>query len=321
MCYFLEMDTGGYVHWMLYGIVNLQRVVLNFLPIIAFIGWISTGLCCFVVSSENMNVVMNKTKRDWIGGYDDNMRPTGIIVHASFFPRYVIYRDTFDRHIYVYTTSKVMSSLLATQQIETVKPNVTQKVIKYLYRIGDAGCVRYRERGLNMPSMQFTDDQLMMFRSIQSFFSEHTYATVFIDGPPGSGKTSLAYLMANEIGAVLVDTFNPSEPSDSFDNLYTSVLPSYEKPLIVLLDEGEILLRSLTDGVPLHKNYIIHMRSKVHWNALLDKIQIGCYPNSILMICSNSSKHEIDKLDPSYLREGRINRYFTLGLVPVTVSE
>ena len=33
------------------------------------------------------------------------------------------------------------------------------------------------------------------------------------------------------------------------------------------------------------------------------------------------SKQEIDKLDPSYLHEGRINRYFTLGLVPVTVSE
>ena len=53
------------------------------------------------------------------------------------------------------------------------------------------------------------------------------------------------------------------------------------------------------------------MRSKVHWNAFLDKIQLGTYPNLILIMCSNYLRDKISEdLDPSYLPDGRVNLYF-----------
>ena len=41
--------------------------------------------------------------------------------------------------------------------------------------------------------------------------------------------------------------------------------------------------------------------------GFLDKIGMGIYPNIILILSSNKSIHEIDKMDPCYLRKGRVN--------------
>ena len=45
----------------------------------------------------------------------------------------------------------------------------------------------------------------------------------------------------------------------------------------------------------------------LYYIAVIDKIDYGLYPNVILMLCSNSSIDEINNLDDSYLREGRID--------------
>ena len=59
--------------------------------------------------------------------------------------------------------------------------------------------------------------------------------------------------------------------------------------------------------IPKHKHYPIPIRDKPTWNSFLDKIDYGLYPNLILIMTSNSKKRDIDSLDTSYLREGRIN--------------
>jgi len=40
---------------------------------------------------------------------------------------------------------------------------------------------------------------------------------------------------------------------------------------------------------------------------MLDKLDYGLYPNVILLLCSNVSTQDINKLDPSYLRQGRMD--------------
>ena len=39
---------------------------------------------------------------------------------------------------------------------------------------------------------------------------------------------------------------------------------------------------------------------------------MGLYPHIIVMLCSNKTKREMDRLDDSYLREGRTHLNFEL---------
>lgn len=50
------------------------------------------------------------------------------------------------------------------------------------------------------------------------------------------------------------------------------------------------------------------MHDKITWNSFLDSIDIGLYPNLIIIFTSNISHEELsEKTDKSYLRVGRIN--------------
>ena len=49
------------------------------------------------------------------------------------------------------------------------------------------------------------------------------------------------------------------------------------------------------------------MVCKGDWNKWLDRFDRGYYKNVIIIMTSNKSIEWFDKLDPSYLRSGRIN--------------
>jgi hypothetical protein len=114
--------------------------------------------------------------------------------------------------------------------------------------------------------------------------------------------------MARDLKCYLCDTFNPCEPSDSFSNMYHTIDPTPQKPLILLLDEVDVMITKVHEEtiVP-HKNHPIQIYNKSTWNNMLDKIDYGLYPNIILVLCSNKTFQEINEMDPSYLRKGRID--------------
>lgn len=323
-----NMFMTGY-YW-IYGLVNLHHALSNILPAVLFLLWILLRVFCIEISNtETMNLIYGKIKDDIYNTCDDEMRPSGIIVHRPtrenwWIPRYIIYKPLYERCIYVYTTYWYMKNVLLENEMRTVvkselqtKPDEeTTKTMKCLYRTGDCSYIRWKSRKMSIPAYRFNHMQAHIFRKTMEFYNENNYAVVFVDGPVGVGKTCFAYLMANELGATFVDTFNPTEPSDSFDNLYTSVEHSSGRPIVILMDEVEVILRQIHEGIPQHKSHIIHMRTKSQWNTFLDKIQMGTYPNIILVMCSNHSREKIhEELDPSYLRDGRVNLYFQMNLL------
>ena len=67
-------------------------------------------------------------------------------------------------------------------------------------------------------------------------------------------------------------------------------------------------------GIESHKNIPTLVRNKSSWNTLLDKIQLGIYPNIILLLTSNMGIKKINQtLDESYLRQGRMDIIASLG--------
>ena len=94
------------------------------------------------------------------------------------------------------------------------------------------------------PSL-FSEQQRQIYNNIMEIYNSKNNVKCYIYGNVNSGKTFLSYLMARKLSCSICDTFNPTEPSDSFSNLYYCINPTSKNPLIVLLDEVDIMLKNI----------------------------------------------------------------------------
>jgi deoxyadenosine/deoxycytidine kinase len=137
-----------------------------------------------------------------------------------------------------------------------------------------------------------------------------------ISGKQGIGKSTMGILLANKLKGSLCKTYSPIEPGNKLESLYNKVDPTFNNPLIILLDEFDILIDAFhNNNIILHKNIPIEVHNKITWNSLFDDIKLKLYPNIIVLLTSNLSKEDIEKKykDKSYIREGRINMYHSLN--------
>lgn len=141
-------------------------------------------------------------------------------------------------------------------------------------------------------------------------FNAHGHHTSFIYGKPGSGKTTIALLAAMATNGTFCKTFNPTDPGDTLINLYNIVEPTREKPLVLLLDEVDTMVRSIHVGVAQHPEVPIMVRDKTTFNRFLDDLNL-MWDNVIVVMTSNVSKSDIDSMDESYLRYGRVDDCYT----------
>ena len=106
----------------------------------------------------------------------------------------------------------------------------------------------------------------------------------------------------------LVDTFNPSQPGEKFSTLYTKVFPSKDSPLIVVIEEIDIMMTKIhTDTVCQHRDIPTLITNKIDWNMFLDRFDRGLYQHVIFIMTTNKSDTYFDELDVSYMRENRVN--------------
>jgi hypothetical protein len=186
--------------------------------------------------------------------------------------------------------------------------DVNESKIDYCYRIGDYSYFEYQKSKMYINSNIFTEQQRQIYKNIMEIYNKKNNVKCYIYGNINSGKTFLAYLMARELNCYLCDSFNPTEPSDTFSNIYNSINPTAKKPLILLLDEVDIIIHKIhKENISPHKHNTIQVYNKTTWNNMLDKLDYGLYPNVILLLCSNVSANDINKLEASYLRQGRID--------------
>jgi hypothetical protein len=90
-----------------------------------------------------------------------------------------------------------------------------------------------------------------------------------------------------------------------------------DNPLVVVLEEVDILLNNIHSQRVFHNKEIpTSVYNKTTWTSFLDDMFI--YRKVILIMTSNTSKTEIDKLDNAYLRQGRVHASFVMPhILPV----
>ena len=186
-------------------------------------------------------------------------------------------------------------------------PEPSKKSMAIYTRNGSFNNVYFRKRTVNMTSVVPRQDQTVILDTICEHQKRRGHTVVFLHGPAGTGKSMIGLLLAERMGASYCNTLKPWQPGDTLADLYAEADPSAERPLVVAMDEFDGALVAIHGGIPPNKYIPISVGDKAGWNKFLDEIDRGMFPHLMLVLTSNRDPAFIRALDPSYIREGRVD--------------
>jgi len=183
--------------------------------------------------------------------------------------------------------------------------------ITILDRSGSYGNAWYRRRTRDAKDIPMGQQDVIVKAIIEDYMKRmHTVA--YIHGNPGTGKSMIGLLIANEFSSYFCNTIKPWQPGDNLAALVSEAEPTPQKPLIIVFDEIDQVLTEVDKGIPPHKKIPTAVRDKSGWNHLFDAIQRGMYPNVIVILTSNRSPEYINSIDNSYIRKARVDNIFEM---------
>jgi hypothetical protein len=232
-------------------------------------------------------------------------------------------RDESDGEIIIFTTEAYFKKIIEKSNTDcsTVKfehtvvssPKSKQEVAIWARR-GGYESLYYSRLKVDLSMISPMGEQSYIVEDIMAKFKVKQRLIVFIHGVTGAGKSSIGLLLAKELRGNYSNKFNPIEPGDNFQNMIRDIdIEDFDEkpPLVVVIEEIDTMIDLIHRGeVPSHKKVTTMIRNKASYNTFFDDMII--YSKVIFILTSNKSKEEIDKLDTCYLRQGRINAYYTM---------
>jgi len=275
-----------------------------------------------IKESDKIKIFQKKIKYSSIQIEDYN--PFGIFC-GYFYAGIFFERERNQNTLFIICTKEKFVELSTSNQ----SPDTTIKKLKVnlLERSnGTYDWIYYTKRALEFYPERFVarENQQNFIDTVKKHYNENNFNCVaYLEGNPGSGKSTIGVLLAKELKGILCNTFNPTDPGDSLSGLYNNSDKSSENPLIIFIDEADIIINKIhNEKIQKHKNIQTFVHDKTTWNSFLDRIDIGLYPYLIVIFTSNISHSEIsENTDNSYLRAGRVNIVCNLEKNTNTVFE
>lgn len=175
----------------------------------------------------------------------------------------------------------------------------------------------YVQRQIESTTLIPRQNQSNIVEHIYQEFVQRNYVVALLYGEPGKGKSMIPYFLAKYMldstsprykKVSLIDTFNPFQPGEKFSTLYTRISPTKDSPLIVVIEEIDIMMNKLHNNTLVqHRDIPTLISTKIDWNMFLDRFDRGLYPHIIFIMTTNKSAEYFDELDPSYMRLNRVN--------------
>jgi len=278
--------------------------ILMIIPIYAF------GFRIYIVTTLNtQRNILSKIK--WSTKRDENNKANGYFTTA-----YCIgYYDDTERILKLICSEQQYQQLTSRPSIDS-KPDLTRQIVKKektCINVFHKNCyieyISYKSRLFNVSTFSVLKNQVEPVQQILNKYESSIYKSVvcLLHGSPNTGKSMVSILVAKALEASYCKSYKPIEAGDSMDTLYNTCNPSAENPLVILLDEFDIMLEKIHNDKIIPNNKVLtEVTDKISWNQLLDNISIGFYPFTIFILTTNINPVYIVKnYDSSYIRENR----------------
>lgn len=213
------------------------------------------------------------------------------------------------RDLWIVSTKKFYDSEIQQKEVDfTGKSNT----ITYWMREGLFWNLSYSSRQLSLPKKEIRPKQSLAIKQIVATYDVQNHVVCLLHGKAGGGKSmTVQYLCAELLktkkAVHFCETLSLHEQGDNFDSFYNKISPTEDSPVIVVFEEVDGVIEKLHSGKIEQKHIPIQVKNKTDWNSFLDKFDREIYPHVILLMTSNKSAEYFDELDPSYMREGRVN--------------
>lgn len=237
-------------------------------------------------------------------------QPSGFFIGKKYYG-YIEIKD--GTTITLYTKEETYNLLMEQEEIEPIRiEQVIQKPknkINVFIRKGTYRSLYYSSMRLDLSHINPIGDQQYVIDSIKTFYNKNERASIFIHGVTGAGKSTIGYLLAKELNATYCHTFNPTEPGDCLSNLMVDIRTE-DDPVVIVIEEIDVLIKKIDEGIEKNGDIPIEIHNKTTWNNFMDDL---IFYKIILIFTSNTSKEDLDKIDSSYLRKGRIDEYYYMN--------
>jgi len=292
-----------------------------------FIIFLLLGIRLFKITNKRQ-IPMIFSRISKTCSYTEDGDPRGWIF-GKYYIGYIMEHSSDNRNgksysIFILCTNKYFKDLtdptsktIIQKQTITYKNNEDEesdkKKIKFYERNGNYFYLHYNSRDINVEKYVPRSSQKKIIDSLKDDYKKNGCVVSVIYGDPGSGKSMIPILLTKEINGYLCDSYNPTDPGDDIALIYNTIMPTYEKPLVIVFEEFDIMITKIHNNIiQPHKHIPIQVKDKTSWNILFDRIDRGLYPNMFILLTSNLDPIFIDKLDSSYLRPGRISSRYKL---------
>ena len=268
------------------------------------------GFTVYYTIDKNTILKINKQIKHSTLRNEQN-EPSGIFVGYIYIGYLTEPTQDSNQTLYCICSSRQFSRLLNVEK----SPN-SDKCIKLYTRTGNYFCIKYKSNNFVCTDFIPRHKQSDILSDVISYYKTNRRCALMITGEPGGGKTFMGILIAKALNGSMCKTYKPTEPGDNLRNLYDTVKPTYENPLVILIDEFDGIIDTIhKNEVKCHDNIPIEVRDKMSWNTLLDDINLNIYPFVIVILTSNLNKTTIiNKYEQSYIRQGRIDLYHSLDV-------
>ena len=171
----------------------------------------------------------------------------------------------------------------------------------------------FKDITLPLPFEPRPDQQLIIDRIVAEYdVNVFSICRALVWGNPGGGKSFIGKLLAKKFNSAYSFDIKLLDPGTPILNLWQTVMPTREKPLIIQIDEFDIIINKIDklsksgDQENPHTWLRTIVGDKQSYNTVLSEYLI-CLPYVIYLFTMNSNPLEINKLDTSYIRKNRID--------------